>query len=200
MQNMQENRPLRQIMQIRNAPMTIIQYTTKTTTKILWTTTTKEQPTGNETNITKDEKHKRRRNRRHTGDNRRNNRSRINVLHTGNDGRLAKHKLYAIGKTHRGKCDRHHQNKKTRILDTNKNQQQTNLMVTISNTTSPNRKSRKRNTNTNRRQPNQETNVLFGRKLYKPSGNNCKSRPINQNSTRLKLTAQYTKTNTKCKA
>ena len=47
----------------------------------------------------------------------------------GNDGRLANYKLYTIGKIHRRKSDIHQQNKKRRILDTNKSQQQSNLLV-----------------------------------------------------------------------
>ena len=69
MQDMQEDRPLCQTMKIRKAPTTTIQYSTKTTTKLPGTTTTEEQPTGYNTNTTKVEEHKRKRNRRHTGHN-----------------------------------------------------------------------------------------------------------------------------------
>ena len=66
----------------------------------------------------KNEEYKRRRNKEHTGGDRRNNRLRINMLHTRNYGRLAVPKFFTISKIHRRKSDRNQQNKKRRFLDT----------------------------------------------------------------------------------
>ena len=111
MQNMQKDRPFRKTLQIRNAPTITIQYATTTTTKLIRptklfrsSTTKQKQRTGYEKDTTENEKHKWRGIRWHTRHSRRNNRSRINLLNKGNDGRLAKHnKLHSISTVHEWK-------------------------------------------------------------------------------------------------